>query len=217
MTAKKTFYMMIGLLALLIAGALVALYFGNGYMKKSANSLINTKLDNVAYDAEEQTYLQARKDLEKYKTLNETIAKVLPKSKDQAQAVEELYRIGDETGIIINRIQFPSSTLGQKAVPTPTPAANDKNDQAAAPAVTATSAITQAKAVEGMPGVLGIDIQIDLQPAYGKSISYDNMIKFLQKVENNRRSMQIKQIDVHADTQNGGITFDIILTIFVKP
>lgn len=210
---------MLGILALLVVGSFAMLYFGNGYMKKSATSLINSKLDNVAYDAEEQTYLQGRKDLDKYKTLNETISKILPKSKDQAQAVKELYRIGDETGILIDRIQFPSSTLGQKvavAAPTPTPA-NSKTSEAEAPVTPAAPSITQAKAVEGMPGVLGVDIQVGLQPAYGKSINYDNMIKFLQKVENNRRSMQIKQINVHADTQNGGITFDVILTIFVKP
>jgi len=68
-----------------------------------------------------------------------------------------------------------------------------------------------------MPGVLGINIDISLQPVSGKSISYDNMIKFLQKVEANRRSMQIQHISVKADSQNGGVTFDATLTIFIKP
>lgn len=218
MTAKKTFYLMTGLLVLMVVGAFVGIYFGNKYMKNSASSLVSTKLDNIASDDEEQTYLQSRKNLEKYKSLSETIAKVLPKSKDQAQAVKELYRIGDETGIVIDKIQFPTSTLGQKTAPVATPAPTDKNSQAAPAAATpAAPSVTQAKPVTGMPGVLGIDVQIGLQPAYGKSISYDNMIRFLQKVENNRRSMQIKQINVHADPINGGVTFDTTLTIFVKP
>lgn len=219
MTAKKTFYMMLSMLVILVIGSVAMLYFGNSFMKKSSISLINAKLDNVAYDSEEQTYLKSRKDLDKYKALNETISKILPKSKDQAQAVKELYRIGDETGIIIDKIQFPSSTLGQKtaaAAATPTPT-NNKASEPTTAATPTTTSITQAKAVEGMPGVLGIDIQIGLQPAYGATISYDNMIRFLQKVENNRRSMQIKQINVHADTKNGGVTFDLTLTIFIKP
>jgi len=207
MTAKKTYFVMIGVLILFIVGTFATLYFGNSYMKKSATSLVNTKLDNVGSDAEEQTYLQARKDLEKYKSLNDTISKILPKSKDQAQAVKELYRIGDETGIVVDKIQFPVSTLGQKTAAATAPTT---------PATAATT-VTQAKAVDGMPGVMGIDIQIGLQPAYGKSITYNNMISFLQKVENNRRSMQIKQIDVQTDTQNGGVTFNLTLTIFVKP
>lgn len=217
MTAKKTFYLMIGLLGLLVIGAFVGIYFGNKFMKNSANSLVSTKLDNIASDDEEQTYLQSRKNLEKYKSLSETVAKVLPKSKDQAQAVKELYRIGDETGIVIDKIQFPTSTLGQKIAAAATPAATDKKSDDTTPVTPAAPSVTQAKPVVGMPGVMGIDVQIGLQPAYGKSISYDNMIRFLQKVENNRRSMQIKQINVHADPINGGVTFDTTLTIFVKP
>jgi hypothetical protein len=184
-------------------------YFGLSYLKSGSTKLVNTKLDNIALDIEEQTFIQNKKDLEKYKTLNETLVKILPKSKDQAQAVKELYQIGDETYITIEKVQFPTSTLGQKTTTQPTAGAK--------PVAGSSSAITQAKAVEGMPGVLGIDINVDLAPKSGKTISYDNMIKFLQKVESNRRSMQIKQINVHADPKNGGVTFDITLTIFIKP
>ncbi|HUD03290.1 MAG TPA: hypothetical protein VMR51_00640 [Patescibacteria group bacterium] len=208
MTAKKFYFIMIGLLALSIAGAIAMLYFGNSLMQKNANKLVNAKLSNVSADTEEQSYLNARKDLEKYSSLNATIQKILPKSKDQAQAVKELYQIGDETGIVIDKIQFPTSTLGQKTATT---------SSTATTASSAASVVTQAQPVTGMPGVLGIDIEIGLLPASGKSISYDNMIKFLQNVEANRRSMQIKNISVQADTQNGGITFDATLTIFIKP
>jgi hypothetical protein len=196
MTAKNTYKLLMGLLILLIVIAASALIVSNYIMQKSADKLIQAKLDNVGYDSEEQTYLQARKDLDEYSALNEIIQKILPKSKDQAQAVSELYKIGDETGITIASITFPSSTLGQKS-------GNS-------------SSVTQAKTVDGMPGVLGIDIAIELQSASGASISYNNMISFLQKVEVNRRSMQIKQITVNADTINGGVTFNMTLTIFVK-
>ena len=123
--------------------------------------------------------------------------KILPKSKDQAQAVSELYKIGDETGIKIASVQFPSSALGQKN--------------------TSSGTITQSKTVDGMPGVVGVEVSIQLKPASGASISYDNMISFLQKVELNRRSMQVKQITVYADVVNGGVTFDMIIMMFVKP
>jgi hypothetical protein len=210
MNAKRFNRLMIALLALVILGGGVMLYFGNHFMQKSANQLIATKLDNIGYDTEEQTYLQARKDLEKYHDLSEVIQKILPKSKDQAQAVSELYKIGDETGIIIDKIQFPNSTLGQKTT-TPT-STNNQNSSA-----TNSPSVTQALPVTGMPGVLGMDIAISLQPGSGKTISYANMIKFLQKVEVNRRNMQIKQIAVQTDTKNGGVTFQMTLTIFVKP
>lgn len=195
MTAKNTHKMLMIMLILLIVVAISALFVSNFMMQKSANNLVRAKLDNVGYDSEEQTYLQARKDLGEYTVLNEIIQKILPQSKDQAQAVSELYKIGDETGIKTASITFPSSTLGQKSN---------------------SSTVTQAKSVDGMPGVLGIDIAIELEPASGASISYDSMINFLQKVELNRRNMQIKQITVNADTLNGGVTFNMTLTIFVK-
>jgi hypothetical protein len=196
MNAKKLNLVMMILLALLIVGTGGGLIFANQLLRQGSNKLIQAKLDNIVYDGEEQAYLQARQDLEEYAELNDIIQKILPNSKDQAEAVSELYRIGDETGIIIASVQFPSSSLGQK---------------------TSSGNITQAKAVDGMPGVLGIDITVQLEPASGASISYNNMISFLQKVELNRRSMQIKQITVYADTVNGGVTFDLTLTIFVKP
>lgn len=199
---------MLGMLGLAIIGAITMLYIGNTLMQKSAKTLIKTKLDNISTDTQEQNYMKARKDLEKYSDLNTAIEKILPKSKDQAQAVSELYRIGDETGIAITRIQFPNSTLGQKTSTT---------TSSGSQTTSTSSAVTQAKAVTGMPGVLGINIDISLQPVSGKSISYNNMIKFLQKVEANRRSMQIQHISVKADSQNGGVTFDATLTIFIKP
>jgi len=195
--AKKTYFLLLGLLLASIVGAIAAIFIGNMIMQKSSDNLVKAKLDSIGADTEEQTYLQARKNLERYSTLNETISQVLPKSKDQAQAVKALYQIGDETGIIVSNIQFPTSTLGQKS--------------------TAVGSVTQAKAVTGMPGVQGIDISIELLPASGKSISYANMIKFLQDVELNRRNMQIKQISVNADVINSGVTFKLTLTIFVKP
>ena len=195
---------MLGLLVLSIVGTVAMLYFGTSLMKKNSENLINAKLNNVGSDTEEQTYMQARKDLQKYSGLNEVIQSVLPSSKDQAQAVQELYQIGDETGIVVDKIQFPSSTLGLTG--------------AAAQSTTgAASSVTQAIPVTGMPNVLGITMTIDLQPSSGKSISYADLISFLQKVEMNRRFMQVTNISVESDTTNGGVDANATITIFVKP
>ena len=206
MTAKRAYFIMIAMLILASAGALAAVYFGNMLMQKDANKLVNTKLGNISATTEEQNYMEARKELEKYSALNSIIQQILPKDKDQAQAVSELYQIGNETGIAVSQIQFPPSTLGLTAAETGSTVKS-----------TSSSGITQAVAVAGMPGVLGITINITLQPLSGKSISFNNMIDFLQDVEANRRSMEINQVAVQSDTQNGGITFSATLTIFVKP
>jgi hypothetical protein len=205
MSAKKFNRLMIILLAVCLCGAFAMVYFGNTIMRNSSRSLVDVKLKNVSLDIQEQNYLQARKDLEKYSELSTVIQQVLPKSKDQAQAVAELYKIGDETGILIDKVQFSSSSLGQRT------------SSSSTGTTASSSSVTQASPVAGMTGVLGMDVTISLQPASGKSIAYNSMIAFLQKIEVNRRNMQIKQISVSSDTKNGGVTFQLTLTIFVKP
>ena len=199
---------------LLIIGAGAMIYFGYSFMNKSSDSLVTAKLDNIGAEEQEVNYIQARKDLEKYKSLSELLSNILPKDKDQARAVRELYKIGDETNISVDSIQFPASSLGQKA-----PATSTTTPSTTAPTTPAPTGptVTQAKAVEGMSGVLGIDVDLTLKPETGNSIPYDNMIKFLHKLELNRRSMQIKKITVKPDAKNGGVTFNVTLTIFIKP
>lgn len=213
MTAKKLWFILVAGICLLTIGAGAMIYFGYSFMSKSSDSLVNAKLDNIAVEEQEISYMQARKDLDKYKTLGDLLSNILPKEKDQALAVRELYKIGDETNISVESIQFPASNLGQKAVATTTTpsTATPTTPVAVAPSV------TQAKAVEGLSGVLGIDVDIVLKPKSGNSISYDNMIKFLQKIEVNRRSMQIKKITVKPDAKNGGVSLNMTITIFVKP
>ena len=70
MNAKKFYYILTAFLVLTIVGAAASVYAGTTLMKKSSDKLVQTKLDNIGYDAEEQTYLQARKALEKYALLS---------------------------------------------------------------------------------------------------------------------------------------------------
>jgi hypothetical protein len=203
MNAKKFHYILIGSLVFLVLATGAVIYLANGLMQKTSDSLVAVKLDILGLDQQEKTYIQARKDIEKYSAVSDTVEKVLPEDKDQARAVRELYQIAGETSINIESIQFPSSTLGQKIAKTPEAASS------------AQISISQAKPVEGMSGVLGIDMEVRLLSSRGSSssISYDNLNLFLQKVEKNRRSMMIKKISVSPDLKEVNLT----VTIFVKP
>lgn len=211
MNAKKLYMILVGGIIGLSVVSLALLYVAGLIMQKSANNLVSVKLDNLALDEQEKAYLQARKDLEKYKDLAATIENVLPKSKDQARAVREIYKIGDESNIAIDKISFSSSTLGQK---TSSVSTSSKST---------TQVLSQAKAVDGMPGVLGVDMDMALRSSKSSKsyISYSDLLNFLQKVELNRRSMQIKKLSVEVDptaTSKDNISgVDITVTIFVKP
>lgn len=203
MNAKKLYYIMLSFVVFMIIISGVLVYFGTQLMSKSAQNLVNAKLDIMQKDEQEIGYIKAKKDLEKYKDISELVDKVLPKDKDQARAVGEIYKIGSESNISIDRIQFPSSTLGLKTGS----AASGTTSTTAAPSV------TQAKPVEGLKSVLGIDVEIASSPG----MKYNDMITFLQKIESNRRSMQVKKIAVRPDLDKKVLSFDITVTIFVKP
>lgn len=207
MNAKNLYYTLFGGLVCLILITGLTVYAGTSLMQKSANSLVDAKLDNLEVDTQEISFVQAKKDLEKYKDISALVSKVLPKDKDQARAVSEIYRIGSESNITIDRIQFPSSTLGVK---TATPSGGSSSS-ASSPA--ATAGITQAKAVDGLKSVLGIDVEI----SSAKDMKYNDMVTFLQKIESNRRSMQIKKISVRPDLDKKVLSFELTVTIFVKP
>lgn len=211
MTPKRFYFVMIGVFGLGLLAIGATIYFGNSFLQKSSAALVDTKLENKVGEEKERIYIQAKKDLVTYKELGTTIAKVLPKTKDQALAVQELYRIGDETGIVITGIRFPTSTLGVKA------ATATNTGAAATTPLPAQSSVTQSKAVEGIQGVLGIGVDLELAPARGKTISYEQMLDFLDKIQQNRRSMQITKVTVTPDIKNGGVDASLSVRIFVKP
>lgn len=212
MNAQKVYFGLIAILVLLIGGIGTILYFGNNLLQSRANKLVEAKLDSSVSEELERSYIKASKDLETYKNLGETLALILPKDKDQARAVRELYKIADETNISIDSIRFPNSTLGQKIAAAPA-----ASGSTATPTTPATSTITQAKPVDGIQGVQGIDIDISAIGRSGNTIPYDNMIRFLQGVELNRRSMQVKRMTVSPSETRSGVTFTATLTIFIKP
>jgi Tfp pilus assembly protein PilO len=213
MNAKKFYFVSLGIvigLLLLLGGSI---YFMNQYLQKGSNDLVQAKLESRVDEERERYYLQAKKDLEKYKDISATLVKVLPKDKDQAKAVAEIGRIADESGIEIKQISFPSSTLGEKkaaaTTTTTTPAAGST------PAAS-TPSVTQAKPVEGVSGVLGIDTQVQFISTETKKLSYTQLITFLEKVEKNRRTMQVSSISI-TPKNNNQIDAAISLRIFVKP
>jgi hypothetical protein len=214
MNPKRMFFALIAGLVLTVGLVGGAMYFGYTSMKASSNSLVNAKLDTMLAEEKEKTFIKAKKDLEKYKGLSETLQKILPKDKDQARAVRELYKISDEAGVSIVSITFPSSTLGAR---TAAPPASTEASKTATSSSVAQSTVSQAAPVSGLPGVQGIDLELSVEGQNDNFTQFSRMVTFLQKVEQNRRSMQIKKITVTPDDATRNVKFELTVTIFVKP
>jgi hypothetical protein len=202
MNAKKVYFSLIAIIVLLVIATAAVFYGANVLLEKSSSKLSQLKTENAVLEQNEKVYQKAKNDLAKYQDLESAVNEALPKEKDQAKALKELIQIGSTTGVKIEKIEFTDSTLGDKAkTSTSSPAA-------------AGSAVTQAKPIAGISGVQGIEMKVTLSgPNEKTALNYNSFINFLDLVSNNRRSMQISNLNIQPNLKKA----DLTINIFVKP
>lgn len=198
-----------------------SLYYSNNLLLKKTQGITSIKIESLTLDEQQRSLVQAKKDIEKFSELEKITKTIVPQEKDQAKTVRELVKISEESGITIASISFPSSTLGQapkKAEPaqnedTKKSATDDQSKQA--PTAT-TPQTTQVKAVEGITGVY--QMEISLQSDTSDPIPYRNLVKFLSKLEQNRRTSQVSSITVTPNVDDRDlVTFNVLLNVYLKP
>lgn len=207
MKPKKFFYILLGLFVLLMIIIFGAAAYGNTVLEKKSEKLVEQKALKKAADMQESSLVQAKKDIERYKELDQITRSVVPKDKDQAKTVREITKIAEESGIALKSVTFQSSTLGQAnaATPSATPA------QPGAPASPAP--ISQLKPVDGIPGVYSLEITITPQDNQG--ITYYQFLQFLEKLEGKRRTAHVDRISITPTDK--GLNFSLTLKAYVKP
>jgi len=215
MNPKRFFFVMVGLFSLSIIGGGAMLYFANSMLQKRSGSVVDLKLESAQVEAQLTAYRAAKKDVQDYSYLNNIIDGALPQDKDQARTVREIFLLAQQAGISIKSVQFPSSTLGTVTAPAAgvTPATTPTTP-AAAPV------ITQAKPVTGLNGVYSIETVVTpFADNLSNRVTYAQLISFLQKIESNRRAMQVASIQLNPLGQNptDSISFTLTLNIFIKP
>ncbi len=225
MGSKKVFWGMIVVLVLLSCLAVFVLIYGDIFVGKQAKKLVELRLENRLLDEQQAALIQANKDIVKYKDLEDTAKAVVPQDKDQARAVREIIRLAADSGIKISSVSFPTSSLGAKPS-----AASNTSSSSTSSAVTGettspssssaqtSSPVSQAKPVEGVPGVYSLEMTI--VPDSDTPISYYDFLSFLTKLENNRRTAQVTSVTISPiddDSSTSYISFSLTLNIFVKP
>ena len=213
MNSKKFRLILIGIFALCVVAFIGLSFLGLSLLKSKSAKMVDLKLKNKTAEAQLANLEISRKDIEKYSYFKEVANTVIPNDKDQAQAVLEIFQMAQAAGIGIQSITFPSSNLGAKTVPsasatTPT-----------TPSTATQKAISQAVPVVGIPGLYSV--QLTISPASGpqvaanQQVTYAKMLDFLSRIENNRRTAQITQVNIQPG--NGQqINFSLTINIFIK-
>lgn len=206
LSIKKFNLLLVATLVSLIVGSLALTVFAVSLIANKSDYLISVKLDTELSSSKRENLLRYKADLIKNKSYLEIIDKIVPTTKDQALAVAELLQIAKENNITLGSISFPASELGSKSSKT-----------------SSGSNVTQTKPVEGISGVLGIELNLSqitrTSGDAGSGISYDQLISTLQAIETNRRTMQIKNLQIQPITRSGvviGYSPSLTINIFVK-
>ncbi len=200
-----------------LAGSIVLFFIvaavGLNALSSESQKLVDLKQQSRTADAEAASLSAAKKQVAQYAYFNDIAKTVLPSDKDQAQAVIDIFSLADQSGIAIASITFPASSLGSKAAP-----ASGSSNAATAPAA---SVISQAKPVEGIPGLYSLGLTISPQTGPGvpdvKRVTYPKLLDFLGRIENNRRTAQITQVNIQPQASDQTINFTMTINIFIKP
>lgn len=212
MTPKKFYFVMNGVNILLIILIICGVYFGNILLQNQAKKLTAAKTQTKVIEQQQVSLAQAKKDIEKYTEINNIAKSIVPQDKDQAKTVREINKLASESGIALKAISFQSSNLGQAPAATPKPAEGEKTTTPAAPTQ---PTLSQVKSVEGITGVYALEIIVssaDQQP-----VPYESFIKFLEKLESNRRTAHVAKITVKPVDDGSTLSFSLTLNAYVKP
>jgi len=233
MNPKKAYRYILAVFVLGIAGSGWLVQYASTWLTESSVELTSLRSEVQQLEQKRISLEDAKLTLNVERKAIDTLSKVIPTDKDQARIVKEIYQIAAQSGLSIDSVGFPASTLGNQTAPattvtaTPATTGSDKPansaDAAATPVPTPPKSISQATPVKDIPGVQSIDLTIGtinsvtLPPATG--VRYNEMIAFMKLIERNQRTIQIRSLGIgQGEVVNGEATFnlDIALTIFIR-
>ena len=213
-TPKQLRFMLLGLLGVSIVFFLTAAVTGLNKLSAKSKELVSVKLENKTVEAQLSSLELAKKEVEKYAYFNEVAKTVIPNDKDQAQAVLAIFQMAQEVGIAIANITFPTSNLG-----------TGTGSASATGTGSESTAISQAKPVEGISGLYSLQLTITPQTEQDvppdKFATYSKFLDFLKRLERDRRTAQITEVSIEPLAEETAppqaINFSLTIKIFIRP
>src|SRR5579884_3646879 len=222
MNSKKLFYILSGTITLFIILTVLGAYELTGLLQKKANALTNDKAKNLSLQNEQTELNQSKKDIVKYQSLYQISQSVVPQNKDQTQAVRQITNLATASGVNIESITFPSSTLG--ALPGAASAPPQATPSQAGVAATGNNPnLSQLLKVPNIPGVY--ELQLTVKSSSNNLATFQELTSYLHALEQNRLTALVSSITIQPSTTTGSQTpqnqvklqFTLVLDIFINP
>lgn len=167
MTPKKVFLAMLAALTIVVAIGGGVFYMIDGQLAAKAEEINTLKADVDILDQKIQFSQGAAQELEKYRDIESLLNDVLPPEKIQNDIVAEILDISGRNNASVNNISFPSTDTG----------APDFSKSQTLP-------------VDGVPGVLAVEIRLELEA------NFTNTLSLLDDFEKNQRKIQVASVNI---------------------
>jgi len=189
-------------------------FVGLSQLSSKSKSLVDLKLQSKVLESQLTNLQITKKQLQKYSFFNSVAKTVIPNDKDEAPAVIDVYRKAQASGIALQSIVFPASNLGGASASSTTTGTATVSGSSVT-----SSAPSQTTPVGGIPGLYSLKLTITPQIGQGASSqvlpTFSKFIDFLTRIENDRRTAQITEIDISPN--DTALNFSLVLNIFIKP
>lgn len=203
--SKRAFFSMLGLAVLLILAAGAVTSFGLKKLQEKGAELNTLKTKQEVLKVRQNDLNAAKQDIKAYAELEKVSKAIVPQEKDQARTVREIVQIGQEAGIPLESIQFPSSDLG---------ALKSKSKKS-------TKSRTDPNTTQliGVPGTSNLYVmEISIKSASKTPVRYNQLLAFLERLEKNRRTAHVTNISIDPSAENRNlVTFTVTLNVYIKP
>ncbi len=188
---KKAFFIMLAVLAVTIIGGGGGFYLTDQALQKKSSEISQLRADQALIDQQITIYEDAKKKIEELAFIEDLANQVLPQDKEQGEVIAEIRTFAEQAGMPIASITFSGATTSTGA---------------------AGLATSQTDAVEGLTGVRVLPAELSFTTSENAP-SYNQVIGFLQKIETNRRKMQITDITLSPNPLNPNLISSISISV----
>lgn len=187
-TSKQAFFGLCAGIVLSLAGTVFILYWANSQLEIRKDQINEKRTESQELDNNITRAKSLREQLDELSDIVKVSSEVLPSSKSQENIVGELLALASKRGLTLESISFE----GASSDPT--------NPET-----------SQAELLKDISGVYSLGIQTSI------TTDYENILQFLEDVENNKRQFEITDISIAPVPDTNQFDAQLTLVTYIQP